>query len=88
MVLFSTDGASLDWLVAGVVPGVLPTVDFGSGSQSPGLGCEVSSTHRCGGDSKAAFAAQRLMEAGCPLVNSEYYPGWLDHWCDFHQADS
>ena len=33
VVLFSTDGASLDWLVAGVVPGVLPTVDFGSGIQ-------------------------------------------------------
>ncbi|XP_037080496.1 beta-galactosidase-like [Pollicipes pollicipes] len=28
----------------------------------------------------AAFATQRLFEPRGPLVNSEYYPGWLDHW--------
>lgn len=28
----------------------------------------------------AAFAAQRAYEPRGPLVNSEFYPGWLTHW--------
>ena len=32
VVLFSTDGAGVDYLVGGVIPDVLPTVDFGCGS--------------------------------------------------------
>ena len=33
-----------------------------------------------GTDVSAAFAVQRQAEPQGPLVNSEYYPGWLDHW--------
>merc|ERR1719431_1391105 len=34
----------------------------------------------CSSDVKQAFHVQRLFEPRGPLVNSEYYPGWLDHW--------
>ena len=64
VVLFTTDGAGSDYLINGVIPGVFPTVDFG-----------------CGADTEGAFRVQREMfAAGGPPVNSEFYPGWLDHW--------
>ncbi|CAG5865523.1 unnamed protein product [Menidia menidia] len=31
-----------------------------------------------------AFNRQRRFEPGGPLVNSEFYTGWLDHWGDPH----
>lgn len=33
-----------------------------------------------GGDVEAAFKVQRNHEPHGPLVNSEFYPGWIDHW--------
>ena len=61
---FTVDGAGPDDLLNGFIPGVLPTVDFG-----------------CTGDSELAFKVQRqFLDVGGPAVNSEYYPGWLDHW--------
>nr|XP_053646960.1 beta-galactosidase-like [Cherax quadricarinatus] len=39
-----------------------------------------------GGDAKKSFAAMRLFEPHGPLVNSEYYPGWLDHWGEPHST--
>ena len=39
-------------------------------------------------DVSAAFATQRLFEPSGPLVNSEYYPGWLDHWGYPHSTRS
>ncbi|XP_077435761.1 beta-galactosidase-1-like protein isoform X1 [Vanacampus margaritifer] len=33
-----------------------------------------------------AFNRQRQFEPQGPLVNSEYYTGWLDHWGDEHAA--
>lgn len=47
-----------------VVPGVYATVDFGTGSD------------RVAGH----FAAMRTVTPKGPLVNSEFYPGWLTHW--------
>uniref|UniRef100_T1J8I2 Beta-galactosidase n=1 Tax=Strigamia maritima TaxID=126957 RepID=T1J8I2_STRMM len=35
-----------------------------------------------------AFHAQRNHEPKGPLVNSEYYPGWLDHWAYPHSNPS
>ncbi|XP_059090616.1 beta-galactosidase-like [Tigriopus californicus] len=32
-----------------------------------------------------SFHVQRLFEPQGPLVNSEYYPGWLDYWNQPHQ---
>ncbi|XP_071812010.1 beta-galactosidase-like [Apostichopus japonicus] len=35
-----------------------------------------------------AFQAQRAYEPSGPLVNSEFYTGWLDHWGMKHQVTS
>lgn len=39
-----------------------------------------------GTDVGKAFEAMRLFEPRGPLVNSEYYPGWLDHWGEPHNT--
>ncbi|XP_077574345.1 beta-galactosidase [Stigmatopora nigra] len=41
-----------------------------------------------GSNVSAAFAVQRYAEPQGPLVNSEYYAGWLDHWGWPHSAVS
>ncbi|XP_013815984.2 beta-galactosidase-1-like protein isoform X2 [Apteryx mantelli] len=35
-----------------------------------------------------AFGAQRLVQPKGPLVNSEYYTGWLDYWGEAHASIS
>lgn len=40
-----------------------------------------------GSDVDAAFQAQRDYEPQGPLVNSEFYTGWLDHWGDPHEHE-
>jgi beta-galactosidase len=37
-----------------------------------------------GSDPSAAFAAQHRHQEFGPNVNSEFYPGWLDHWEEPH----
>jgi len=37
-----------------------------------------------GNDAVEAFAVQRRHEEHGPLVNSEFYPGWMDHWGQPH----
>lgn len=37
-------------------------------------------------DPETVFAAQRAFEPRGPLVNSEYYPGWLTHWGEARAA--
>ena len=62
--LFTTDGGDDSYLRCGPVAGAFATVDFGTGS-----------------DAAAAFAAQRRHnDIGGPAVNSEFYPGWINHW--------
>ncbi|KFO89216.1 Beta-galactosidase, partial [Buceros rhinoceros silvestris] len=39
-----------------------------------------------GGNITAAFLAQRSSEPVGPLVNSEFYTGWLDHWGHRHSV--
>lgn len=68
-VLFTVDGGALSYLVCGFIPGVYPTVDFGVGSRE-GV--------------KNAFDAQRAYASKGPLVNTEFYPGWLDLWGNNH----
>jgi len=41
-----------------------------------------------GSNVTAAFEAQRLFEPRGPLMNSEFYPGWLDHWGEPHSTVS
>ena len=36
-------------------------------------------------DPEESFRVQRLIEPNGPLVNSEFYTGWLDHWGMPHQ---
>ncbi|KAM9770520.1 beta-galactosidase [Menidia menidia] len=67
VVLFTTDGAGLNYLKCGSIQGLYATVDFGPHSNIT-----------------AAFAAQRHVEPHGPLVNSEFYTGWLDHWGSPH----
>ncbi|XP_068739243.1 beta-galactosidase-like [Montipora capricornis] len=38
-----------------------------------------------GSDPAKAFALLRKYQPNGPLVNSEFYPGWLDHWGGKHQ---
>ena len=38
------------------------------------------------GDAQAAFQPQRLFSRRGPLVNSEFYTGWLDYWGKPHQT--
>ncbi|RXG52564.1 Beta-galactosidase [Armadillidium vulgare] len=38
-------------------------------------------------DIESEFEAQKLFNEG-PLINSEFYPGWLDHWGLPHQTTS
>lgn len=39
-----------------------------------------------GADVKAAFQVQRSVEKKGPLVVSEFYAGWLDHWSEKHET--
>ncbi|XP_037085621.1 beta-galactosidase-like [Pollicipes pollicipes] len=64
VVLFTTDGGSDYYLKCGPVADVFATVDFDTNA-----------------DAEAAFEAQRRHNAiGGPRVNSEFYPGWINHW--------
>lgn len=39
-----------------------------------------------GANVSASFEAMRKFEPRGPLVNSEFYPGWLDHWGEAHNT--
>ncbi|KAH7952780.1 hypothetical protein HPB49_001069 [Dermacentor silvarum] len=41
-----------------------------------------------GSDVGEAFAVQRRHQERGPLVNSEYYTGWMDHWAEPHSVVS
>ncbi|XP_029356614.1 beta-galactosidase [Echeneis naucrates] len=71
VVLFTTDGAGLNYLRCGSIQDLYATVDFGPSANVT-----------------AAFEAQRHTEPHGPLVNSEYYTGWLDHWGTPHSVVS
>lgn len=70
-VLITDDGGALSYLVCGYIPGVYPTVDFGTCSQR---------------DVATSFAAERAYAPQGPLVNTEFYPGWLDLWGSDHST--
>ncbi|KHJ89131.1 glycosyl hydrolase family 35, partial [Oesophagostomum dentatum] len=63
----TADGGSTSYLKCGVIPDVLATVDFGPTSEK---------------NINSSFAAQKkyLPKGHGPLVNSEFYPGWLVLW--------
>ncbi len=67
--LFTNDGSGDHNLQCGSVPDVYATLDFGPQSAE---------------QINASFALQRKFSPKGPLVNSEFYPGWLDHWSKKH----
>ncbi|PAV78834.1 hypothetical protein WR25_00434, partial [Diploscapter pachys] len=67
VVFYTTDGGSDSYLKNGVIPDVFPTVDFGPGTETSIVN---------------SFNAQRNYAPRGPLVNSEFYPGWLLLWGD------
>lgn len=68
---------------------VLFTTD-GPGGQDCGKIPEVYSTvdFGPGSDVDSCFASQREYEPQGPLVNSEFYTGWLDHWGELHSQEN
>ncbi|KAJ0051022.1 hypothetical protein NL108_012185, partial [Boleophthalmus pectinirostris] len=81
VVLFTTDGGSAFFLKCGSIQGLYATVDFGPGKF-------VRLLVLLGSNITAAFEAQRHVEPNGPLVNSEFYTGWLDHWGSHHSVVS
>lgn len=48
--------------------------------------CSLTGILFIGTDPKSAFALLRKYQRNGPLVNSEYYTGWLDLWGIQHQT--
>ena len=69
VVMYSTDGCSIEDVRNAHTPMVYSSVDFGPNS-----------------DPKTCFHYQNLFEPDGPKINSEYYPGWLDHWGSPHNT--
>lgn len=65
ILLFTTDRPIDDELECGKIPGVFVTTDFGIANET-----EVD----------AHFKKLREVQPHGPLVNSEFYTGWLTHW--------
>ncbi|NWJ03586.1 BGAL galactosidase, partial [Crypturellus undulatus] len=96
VLLFTTDGTRAEELRCGTLPGLYATVDFGPGAPWKRIRHEgpVSDLLQAlviiSADSNIteAFGAQRLVQPKGPLVNSEYYTGWLDYWGEAHASVS
>lgn len=41
-----------------------------------------------GADAASCFNTQREIDPNTPYINSEFYPGWLDHWTKPHEKVS
>ncbi|KAJ8779001.1 hypothetical protein J1605_013235 [Eschrichtius robustus] len=74
ILLFTTDGP--EGLKCGSLQGLYTTIDFG-----PGLLSKADNMTKI-------FALLRKYEPRGPLVNSEYYTGWLDYWGQNHSTRS
>ncbi|XP_027837509.2 beta-galactosidase-like isoform X2 [Aphis gossypii] len=62
--LYTTDGCGYSYFTCGAIPDVYATVDFGA---------SINDVSQC-------FKYMRATQKRGPLVNSEYYVGWLSHW--------
>ena len=71
--LFTTDRPIDDELKCGMIDGVFVTTDFG-------IANETEVQHN--------FAKLREVQPKGPLVNSEFYTGWLNHWHEPNQRRS
>lgn len=68
VVLFTTDGDSPAYLKCGADPNLFYATVDFGITADPSMN----------------FEAQRTVEPHGPLVNSEFYTGWLDHWGEAH----
>lgn len=70
-VLFTVDiPNSVDEMKCGHIDGVFATTDFG-----------IDRAH----EMDAIWKMLRQIQTKGPLVNSEFYPGWLTHWQEKNQ---
>ncbi|KFP41437.1 Beta-galactosidase, partial [Chlamydotis macqueenii] len=77
VLLFTTDSTRLEELRCG----------GGEGMGVPAPSCSnLPSITSTGSNVTEAFGAQRWAEPRGPLVNSEYYTGWLDYWGEAHAS--
>ncbi|KAL2302264.1 hypothetical protein Nmel_009685, partial [Mimus melanotis] len=101
VLLFTTDSTGAEELRCGTLQGLYATVDFGPGvpmgeeeeeereDMVPSLSCSnLPLSTSTGSNVTEAFGAQRHVEPKGPLVNSEYYTGWLDYWGEAHASTS
>uniref|UniRef100_A0A0V0GCY9 Beta-galactosidase n=1 Tax=Triatoma dimidiata TaxID=72491 RepID=A0A0V0GCY9_TRIDM len=63
-ILFTTDGPSRNFVRRGKIPGILSTIDFGPTKT----------------DMDRMYRPMRQVQPKGPLVNSEFYVGWLSYW--------
>ncbi|XP_065182869.1 beta-galactosidase-like [Sycon ciliatum] len=68
VVIYSTDGPTTRMITCGSSKDIFTTIDFGAG----------------GSDPMNTFKVLRAYQPTGPLVNSEFYTGWLDHWGSGH----
>lgn len=64
-VLFTNDGPGPEYLTCGKIPDVLATIDYRAASEQ---------------DMLERWKVFRKYQPQGPLVNMEFYPGWLTHW--------
>lgn len=70
-VLFTTDiPNSVEEMKCGKIDNVLATTDFGIDKES---------------EMETIWSMLREVQPNGPLVNSEFYPGWLTHWQEENQ---
>ncbi|KAL1434760.1 hypothetical protein MTO96_001658 [Rhipicephalus appendiculatus] len=88
VILYTTDGDTDGYLKCGKLDGAYTTVDFGTG-----VTIEASRFSDFRVVVQATTLAERSLCSGGhqergPLVNSEYYTGWMDHWAEPHSVVS
>lgn len=85
-VLYTTDGSSKEALRCGQIKGAYATIDFGTSDNvtknfelmrqfEPKVILKLVQNVKCW----RYFIVKSINFQG-PLVNSEFYPGWLSHW--------
>ncbi|KAK8784576.1 hypothetical protein V5799_009057 [Amblyomma americanum] len=72
LILYTTDGPSDEQVRCGKVDDVFTTVDFGTELKIE--------------DAEKAFETLRRYQERGPLVNTEFYTGWFDHWAQEHHT--
>ena len=87
VLMYTTDGAGDDYFRCGGVPGKFQKYSFWHIIlQNVCTGAYITVDFGLTNNVESAFQAQRNFQPHGPLVNSEYYPGWLDYWGQPHNT--